>query len=218
MTMTLYGASLSPYVRKVRVVLAEKGLPYEHVQTDPFRRPAEYFEISPFGRIPALKDGDRVLADSGIICTYLESQYPATALTYDDPYLKARVAWFEKFGDYELGPVATFAVFRNRVVMKLIGQDGDEAQVKRAMTEKLPPLMDYLEANAPAQGFIVGDHFTVADIAIATHFVNLNLGNEQIDAARWPTSAAYIQRILQRPSVAPLAEQEHGFVKKLLNR
>lgn len=218
MTMTLYGASLSPYVRKVRVVLAEKGLPYEHVQIDPNRRPAEYFDISPFGRIPALKDGDIVLADSGVICTYLEAQYPETSLTYTDPYLKARVAWFEKFGDYELGPVTTFGVFRNRVVMKLVGKPCDEEYISRCLDEKLPPLMDYLESNAPAEGFIVGDKFTVADIAIATHFINFNLGGERIDAARWPKSAAYIQRITSRPTVAPLAEQEHGFVKKLLSR
>lgn len=218
MSMTLYGASLSPYVRKVRVVLAEKGLPYEHVQIDPARRPADYWQISPFGRIPALRDGERTLADSGVICTYLEAQYPATSLTYDDPYLKARVGWFEKFGDYELGPVATFGVFRNRVVMKLLGQPCDETLVQRAMTEKLPPLLDYLEANAPKEGYIVGDRFTVADIAIATHFINLNLGGEQVDAARWPKSAAYIQRIIQRPTVAPLVEKEQGFVQKLLSR
>lgn len=218
MSITLYGASLSPYVRKVRVVLAEKGIAYEHVQIDPTRRPADYFEISPFGRIPALRDGDHVLADSGVICTYLEARYPGVQLTYDDPYLKARVQWFEKFGDYELGPVCTFGVFRNRVLMHLIGKPCDDAFVARCLEEKLPPLLDYLEANVRDDGFIVGDRFTVADIAIATQFANFSLGKEQIDASRWPGSAAYVQRILGRASVAPLVEQEHGFVNKLLSR
>ena len=218
MSITLYGASLSPYVRKVRVVLAEKGLPYEHVQIDPNRRPDDYYDISPFGRIPALRDGDKVLADSGVICTYLEAQYPDTSLSYADPYLKARVAWFEKFGDYELGPVATFGVFRNRVVMKLIGKPCNDEHVAQCLTEKLPPLMEYLEANAPDDGYMVGDKLTVADIAIATHFVNFSLGGEQIDAMRWPKSAAYVNRILSRPSIAPLVEKEHAFVQKYLNR
>ena len=218
MSITLYGASLSPFVRKVRVVLAEKGLPYEQVQIDPFRPPADYREMSPFGRIPALRDGDKVLADSGVICTYLEAQYPETAITYSDPYLKARVQWFEKFGDYELAPVVTFGVFGNRVLMKLLRKPCDEDTVRKCVAEKMPPLMDYLEANAPETGFIVGDRFTVADIAITTHFINFNLGGEQLDAARWPKSAAYIQRINSRPTVAPLAEQEQGLVKKLLSR
>jgi glutathione S-transferase len=218
MSITLYGASLSPFVRKVRVVLAEKGLPYEHVQIDPNRRPEDYHQISPFGRIPALRDGDKVLADSGVICTYLEAQYPQVPMTYSDPFLKAKVQWFEKFGDYELGPVVTFGVFRNRVVMKLIGKPCDEEQVSRCIHEKLPPLMEYLEANAPEDGFIVGDRFTVADIAIATHFINFNLGGEQLNKARWPKSAAYIERITSRPTVAPMIEKEQGFVNKLLSR
>lgn len=218
MSITLFGASLSPFVRKVRVVLAEKNLPYEHIQIDPNRRPADYCDISPFGRIPALRDDDKVVVDSGVIATYLEAQYPEISLNYTDPYLKSRVQWFEKFGDYELAPVATFGVFRNRVLMKLLGKPCDEEYVALCLNEKLPPLLDYLEANAPEDGYIVGDKFTVADIAIATHFVNFSFGLEQIDAKRWPKSAAYVQRILSRPSVAPMVEKEHGFVNKLLKR
>ncbi len=218
MSITLYGASLSPFVRKVRVVLAEKNLPYEHVQIDPNRKPDDYYQISPFGRIPALRDGDNVMADSAVICTYLDAQYPAISLTYSDPFLKARVAWFEKFGDYELGPVMTFGVFRNRVVMRLIGKPCDESLVARNLNEKLPPLLEYLEANVPESGFIVGEKLTVADIAIATHFVNLSLGGEQVDASLWPKSSAYAKRILSRPSFAPLVEKEHGFVEKLMAR
>lgn len=218
MSITLYGASLSPYVRKVRVALAEKGLSYEHIQIDPARRPADYYDISPFGRIPALRDGDKVLADSGVICTYLDAHYPDVSLNYADPYLKARVEWFEKFGDYELGPVTTFGVFRNRVVMHLLGQPCNDEYVARCLEEKLPPLMDYLEANLADDGFIVGDRFTLADIAIATQFANFSLGKEQIDAQRWPKSAAYVQRILSRPSFATFVEQEHGFVHKLLTK
>lgn len=218
MSITLYGASLSPFVRKVRAALAEKGLPYEHVQIDPFRQPPEYREISPFGRIPALRDGDNTLADSGVICTYLEAQYPQTPLNHADPFQKARVLWFEKFGDYELAPVMTFGVFRNRVVMKLIGKPSDEEQVSKCLHEKLPPLLDYLEANLPEDGFIVGDRLTVADIAIATHFVNFAHGGETVDAARWPRSAAYTRRILARPSFASAIEQEEAFIRKILGR
>ncbi len=218
MSITLYGASLSPFVRKVRAVLAEKGLSYEQVNIDPFRLPPDYRDISPFGRIPALRDGDRVLADSGVICTYLEAQYPQTSLNHSDPYLKARVQWFEKFGDYELAPITTFGVFRNRLLMKLMRQPCDEAHVQKCLQEKLPPLLDYLEANAPEQGFIVGDKLTVADIAIATHFVNFAHGGEKIDAQRWPKSAAYVQRILERPSFATSIEQEQAFIQKILSR
>ena len=60
---------------------------------------------------------------------YLDAQYPQNSLTYTDPYLRAQVQWFEKFGDYELAPVLTFGVFRNRVLMRFLGKPCDEQQV-----------------------------------------------------------------------------------------
>ena len=218
MGITLYGASLSPFVRKVRVALDEKNLPYEHIQIDPNRRPDDYFQISPLGRIPAMRDGDLVLADSGVICTYLDARYPEPSLNYQDPALKARVQWFEKFGDYELAPVFTFGVFRNRVLMHLLGKTCDEEHVQRCLIEKLPPLMDYLETQVVEGEFIVGDRLSIADIAIATQFVNLGFGKESVDSRRWPKSTAYIARILARDSFAAKIEKEQGFVHKLLNR
>lgn len=226
MTITVYGASLSPYVRKVRIALAEKGLAYEQVQVDPFRPPADFATLSPFKRIPALRDGDKTMADSGVICTYLEAQYPDKPLTYSDPWLKSQVQWFEKFGDYELGPVATYGVFRNRVVMKLLGKPCDEEQVAKCMNQKLPPLLDYMESHLESRlqsgtapvSFMVGDRFTLADIAIAAHFINLSLGGEQLDGSRWPRCHGWLQLVLGRPTVAPLVEQDHALAQKLLNR
>ncbi|MFO6279315.1 glutathione S-transferase family protein, partial [Pseudomonas aeruginosa] len=66
MSLTLYGAPLSPFVRKVRLLLAEKGLDYQLEAIAPFGQPAWYREISPLGRIPALRDGDLALADLAI--------------------------------------------------------------------------------------------------------------------------------------------------------
>ena len=140
MSITLYGASLSPFVRKLRAALVEKGLEFEQVQVDPFRQPPNYRELSPFGRIPALRDGDKVLADSGVICAYLDAQYPQNSLIYTDPYLRAQVQWFEKFGDYELAPVLTFGVFRNRVLMRFLGKPCDEQHVASCLTGTLPSL------------------------------------------------------------------------------
>ena len=216
MSISIYGAALSPFVRKVRVIAKEKGLEYDHVHVDPFKKPEDYFEMSPFGRIPAFKDGDKVLADSGVIACYLDNQYPEPVLYPEDPYLKARTMWFEKFGDYELAPVATFGIFRNRVVMRLIGQECNESQVSENLETKLPPLLDYLEKEVGDNTFIVNNQFTVADISIATHFVNMSLGGETIDASRWPKAANYINGILSRPAFAELSEQEHAFVQKYL--
>ena len=73
----LYGASASPYVRKVLAVLSIKQLPFEHIPQMPFVDDPDFRKISPLGKIPALEDGDLSVADSKVICQYLEEAYPA---------------------------------------------------------------------------------------------------------------------------------------------
>jgi glutathione S-transferase len=70
--ITLYGVSASPFVRKVMVVLALKDLPYEHIKSMPFSDDPELKKISPLEKVPVLRDGDLTLADSKVICRYLE--------------------------------------------------------------------------------------------------------------------------------------------------
>ncbi|WP_445937797.1 glutathione S-transferase family protein, partial [Pseudomonas sp.] len=77
MSLTVYGAPLSPFVRKVRLFLAEKNLDYQLEIILPFgQKPSWFRELSPLGRIPALKDGDVTLADSSVICQYLDDKHP----------------------------------------------------------------------------------------------------------------------------------------------
>ena len=90
---TLYGISASPFVRKVRVALAEKGIAYEHDPVVPMNVSAEYKKISPLGKVPAYKDGDRTLADSSVICAYLERVHPSPPLYPQGPedYARAQI-------------------------------------------------------------------------------------------------------------------------------
>ena len=138
MSLTLYGAPLSPFVRKVRLLLAEKGLDYQLEAIAPFGQPAWYREISPLGRIPALRDGDLALADSSVICQYLEERYPEPPnLQGDAPASRAAVRWLEKYADYEIAPLATLTIFRNRILKPAMGQACEENDVRRALEEKL---------------------------------------------------------------------------------
>lgn len=151
MSLTLYGAPLSPFVRKVLLLLAEKGLDYQLEAIAPFGQPAWYREISPLGRIPALRDGDLALADSSVICQYLEERYPEPPnLQGDAPAGRAAVRWLEKYADYEIAPLATLTIFRNRILKPAMGQACEENDVRRALEEKLPAHFDYLETISTA--------------------------------------------------------------------
>src|SRR5690606_13057171 len=99
MSYKLFGANVSPFVRKVRAYMAEKGLAYEHEPVNPFQPPPNFRSISPLGKIPALLDGDRPLPDSTAICLYLERRHPERPLYPVDDYLYARALWVEEYVD-----------------------------------------------------------------------------------------------------------------------
>ena len=214
MSITLYGAALSPFVRKTRAALAIKELSYEHIQVDPARKPEDFAKLSPLERIPAFQDGDLILADSAVICQYLEKQYGGKPLYPESPYDYARVLWFEKYADYELSPHMTFSVFRNRVVMRLLRKESDETKVAASLEKHLPPLWDYLEAEIDGE-FIVGNSLTVADLAIGCQVINMSHGNETIDADRWPKLSAYANNLLQQEPLAELWAQDQKLLKKI---
>lgn len=219
MSLTLYGAPLSPFVRKVRLYLLEKGLDYQLEVVTPFGQPAWFRELSPLGRIPAMRDGDMTLADSSVICQYLEEKHPQLAPLYGrDAEERARVRWLEKYSDYEVAPLATFGVFRNRALKPTMGQPCDEAAVQAALTDKLPPHFDYLEKTLGTAQYFVGERLTMADLAFTTQLINMEHGGERLDVERWPRLAAHYERITARDSVRAVVPGEQKILAKLSGR
>jgi hypothetical protein len=106
MSLVVLGGGVSPFVRKVRVVLAEKGLDYTHEQVNPFAPPDGYREISPLGKIPAFKDGDRTLCDSSVICSISSAASRAVVYPADDLSSPGALV-----GEYADGLVASSAKF-----------------------------------------------------------------------------------------------------------
>ena len=207
---TLYGAGLSPFVRKVRVVLAEKGIAYDHDPVVPFNVSAEYKAISPLGKIPAYKDEHGALADSSVICAYLEKRHPTPALYPSDPYQYARALWFEEYGDGGLVPVTGAKIFFPRIVApRFFNQPADEAAVQKAIDEDLPPLLAYLESQLTGD-WLVGSSFSIADIGIGTQFVNLRLAGVSVDTQKFPKLARYIARVHERPSFKTLIDEDRA--------
>jgi glutathione S-transferase len=209
--ITVYGANASPFVRKVRVFLAEKGVPYELESVFPFNVSAEFKKISPLGKIPALRDGDFTISDSSVICSYLERTHPNPPLYPQAPQDYARALWFEEFGDGGMTPIAGAKIFFQRIVgPRFLQQKTDEAMVKKAIEEELPVLFDYLESQLGSAPALVGGKFSIGDIGVGTQFVNLQHAGVTVDAARWPKLAAYVRAIHSRPSFKALIEEEAG--------
>ncbi len=216
MSIILYGVPLSPYVRKVRVCLAHKQLDYKLEIVSPFNQPDWFLELNPLGRIPALKDDELSLADSSVICQYLDEKYPNSAsLLGDTIEQRAAVRWLEKYADYELAPSATFTVFQQRIIAPTMQKPTDEALVQSALNEKLPPLFDYLEDYLGDNEFFVGESLTLADIAVSCQLMNMEHGGEQLDESRWPNLAALHSRVKQGTAMQSMLEGEQKILASL---
>jgi glutathione S-transferase len=197
--MLIYGTSLSPFVRKTLVFIGEKGLAVEHNPLPPRDALPAFRATSPLGKIPGFVDGGYKLADSSAICHYLERKYPAPPLFPTSAEDFGRMMWFEEFSDTVLTPTAGEVFFQLRARPTLLKEAPDLAAVERALTNKIPPLLDYLEAqiNGP---FLVGGKLSLADIAVHCVFINLKLAGHPLDAARWPRLGAYLAGLLARPA------------------
>jgi len=206
---TVYGAIVSPFVRKVRVFLAEKNLPYELDPVVPFNVSPEYRKISPLGKIPAFRDGDRTLADSSVICAYIERTHPSPALYPSEPYAYARALWFEEYADGGLAPVVGAKIFFPRIVgPRVFKQQPDEAAIQKVIETDLPPLFAYLEAEIGDRDYLVDGRLSIADIAVATQLVNLQHAGVRPDATRTPNLSRWLGSILARPSFKAVIEEE----------
>lgn len=215
MSLKLSGASLSPFVRKVRVVLVEKNLDYDHDPIMPFALSDEYAAKHPLKKIPLLEDGDKVIPDSTAICAYLEAIAPAPALYPSDAYDRARALWYEELADDGISG-GTGAFFRENVLASLVfKRESDQKLVAQARDETLPPLFTYLEKQLGDQDYLVGNAFSIADIAVASQIVNLHHGQGDVDADRWPKLNQWVERVHGRPSFKGLIEEEKAAIKAM---
>ena len=210
--MLVYGSSLSPFVRKVLAFASEKGIEVESKPIGMGSADPEFLEASPFGKIPALRDGDFAISDSSAIIAYLDAQKPDPELIPTEPKARARTVWFDEFADTILFDCGRKMFFNRIVAPRFLKREGDLAAADKAESVELPPILDYLERVVPDEGYLVGDGLTLADIAVASPFVNFRHLNLEIGAR--PRLQAYVERILDRPSFRHWAERETAFLAR----
>lgn len=209
----IVGSYISPYVRKVLVVMAHKGLRYSIDPIAPFLGGDAFQRLSPLRRIPVLIDGERVINDSTVICQYLEERHPTPSLYPADLGERAQARWLEEYADARLGEVIVTDMFYQRGPKRFLFKEPlNEARFNRARDVELPASLDWLEAQMPSDGFVLGA-LSIADIAIASFFRNAAMVRVEVDAARWPLTAAWLQRVLSLPEFARLARIEDAVAR-----
>ena len=204
MALTVIGSFVSPYVRKVLACMELKGLDYAVDPITPFFGNDEFTRMSPLRRIPVLIDGDTVLSDSTVICAYLDEAYEGYALLPEGPRDRARARWLEEYADTRLGDLFIWGLFYQKFVRGRVWQEEpDEERVARVLDEGAPAALDYLEGELPETGYLFGP-LGLADVALASFFVNARYVGFEVDAGRWPKVERFVGDVLAEPVMAKL--------------
>ncbi len=207
MALRLHAHPLASYCWKVLIALYETGTPFESALVDlgdPDGR-AAFLALSPMGKMPALEDEGRVVLESSIIIEYLDQRFPGPRplLPAGDGALDVRF-WDRFFDLYVQEPMQRIVADRLRPEA-----NRDPLGVEQARGV-LATACGVVEDRMGGRTWAVGDDFTLADCAAAPALFYAD--QVQPLAERWPVTAAYLQRLSQRPSVARvLAEAEPYF-------
>ena len=209
----IIGSYLSPYVRKVLVCLQLKKVPYQIDPIIPFFGDDRFARLSPLRRIPVLIDDSVTLSDSTVICEYLEERHPDPPLYPSGAVARARARWLEEFADTRMGDVFVWRLFNEVAIKPFVwGEKTDSAVVEKTLAEDVPQVLGYLESELPAQGFLFGE-LSMADVAIACFFRNAGFARFRVDAARWPTTASFVARVLASEPFQHLAPFEERMLR-----
>jgi glutathione S-transferase len=185
--LTLYDAPRCPYCARVRIVLAEKGVPYEPVVIDLANRPAWLYEKNPSGKVPVLDDDGWVLPESAVIDEYLEERYPEPPLLPLDAGARA---------------VARLLVFRHDDFSRpYYAMRRGEAGAAAAFDGEL----EALDGILAAMPFLTGASFGLADVAYVPWLLRAQtlMG---VALEPFPHVAGWLEGLRDRRSVAAEAD------------
>lgn len=208
---TLHGVGLSPFVRKVRAVLALKGIDYELINVMPGAMEPDFLAKSPLSKIPVWEEPDGwTLPDSSAICAYLERLEPEPRLYPVEPRALGTALFWEEYADTRLVEFGTPVFFQRIVRARVFGQPPEAEIVRRHLEELLPPLLDQIEALFIGRDGADGSELTIGTLSIWTPFVNLLHANAPVDARSWPGLAAFVDRMNAHPVLAAIIEEERS--------
>ena len=212
MSIIIHGSVLSPFVRKVALVAAEKNIEIEKKDLNPFTPPANFDEISPLRRIPILEDDGYFLADSSAIVAYLDALQPMPALLPSAPKARGHALWIEEYADTALASDIGLGVFRPAVINPMMGKPIDLDAIKKALTVTLPPRFAYLNTQIEGKEWFAGTEMGVADIAVYSQIVSLLHTGHLPDADGYPSLMTHFDKMKARPASQQLLQTEAALI------
>jgi glutathione S-transferase len=211
----IYGVPPSPFVRKTMLAHAIKGISFDLIPMPPGNDDPEFRAASPMGKIPGYRVNDELgFSDSSVIIAYLERTNSDNPLYPGNPEDFARALWFEVYSDTKLSEVTSALYFQRILGPTFFQKATDEERVNDLITNLIPQPLDYLEQQLAGKDYFVGNHFSVADLAIGSHMMSLMHANFDLDATRWPSLATFATHFMNRPEVIDQFSKENAMLGK----
>ena len=193
----LYDFPSSPNCQRVKVVLAEKKLPFETIPIDLKKgeqKRADFLKLNPYGKVPVIIDGATVLYESCIINEYLDEKYPEPPLMPKDQAKRAKIRILIDYGLNHLDPSY------QKIRMELMKEEKERNQELLDNAKKeLRNLLQRLDREMGDQSYLAGD-FSLLDAAVISRFLRME-GFGVLPDPSLPNLGKWLQRMKERPSV-----------------
>jgi glutathione S-transferase len=219
--LKIYGVPISVHTRKVIVVALAKGLEFEVIPVVPVipgNPPANWRELSPTGKIPALTDGDFTVADSAAICAYLERIHPAQPVYPPAPRDYATALSLEQYAGALFRDVV-HPLFQETFVFPRIQQVAtNQKRIDKVLNEVVPEMFGYLDSEIRGD-YLAGDRVSVADFAVASNLITYQYIGFDLYRDRFRRLAALFDRVIHHAAMAEALLREQPVVDSMaLNR
>jgi len=200
----LYHLWLSPFSRKIRVVLKEKNLDFTMRVEKTWERRPEFLALNPAGDVPVLIEPDgTVLADANAIAEFLDEVYREKLLLGVNPVDRAEVRRLTHWFDGKMNREVTELLVGEKMMKRFLGLGVPDSSAIRAGNANLGYHLDYVGFLVERRRWLAGDHFSLADITAAAHLSALDyIGDVPWDD--YEPAKEWYARIKSRPSFRPL--------------
>ena len=206
---TLYHLWLCPFARKVRIVLAEKKLPFELEIEKVWERREDFLALNPAGEVPVLIEANeaagepQVIVDSTAICEYLEEIEPQPPLLGEGAIERAEirrlVAWF----DLKFQREVTVNLVDEKVNKRFLGLGAPSSSAIRAGHTNIAVHLAYIEYLIERRNWLAGENFSLADVAAAAQISGVDYVGD-VPWEGFPEAKTWYARVKSRPSVRPI--------------
>jgi RNA polymerase-associated protein len=184
--MTLYSGTTDPYSHRCRFVLFEKGMDFQVIDVDVFNKPEDLAVMNPYNTVPVLVERDLILYEANIINEYIDERFPHPQLMPPDPVMRARARLF-------------LHRFENELFCHIQGLESSNAKVAEKARASVRENLAQIAPVFAKQKYMLGDEFSMLDVAIAPLLWRLDHYGIQLDKE----SAAlmkYAERLFSRPA------------------